>query len=107
MVLSEDKIVKASEGNVQGPSSSYLVSGLYSAVTTNKQNPMTVDLNGHDLNIQVSGDKNILAGIYAGTNEYIDIVNSGEKKTVTVSASHATDTRGSNGIYAGGILICI
>ena len=102
VVLSEDKIVKASEGNVQGPSSSYLVSGLYSAVTTNKQNPMTVDLNGHDLNIQVSGDKNILAGIYAGTNEYIDIVNSGEKKTVTVSASHATDTRGSNGIYAGG-----
>ncbi|WP_371378531.1 hypothetical protein [Sporomusa aerivorans] len=101
-VLTEDRLAEATEKNAQGPSSSLLVSALYSDANTSRTNPMVVDLNGHNLTLNAAGDQAILAGLYAGTNQYIEIKNTQADKKLVIHAAHSEDTRAANGIYVSG-----
>lgn len=76
------------------------VSTLYSENSTSKQNPMVVDLNGHNLNLKANSAGKIAAAVYVGNNQYINI-NGGVNDKLLIEATN-TDTRGSNGIFLEG-----
>ena len=76
------------------------VSTLYSENSTSKQNPMVVDLNGHNLDLKANSAGKIAAAVYVGNNQYIHI-NSGVNDKLVIEATN-TDTRGSNGIFLEG-----
>ncbi|WP_371366974.1 hypothetical protein SRRS_11180 [Sporomusa rhizae] len=101
-VLTADRLAEATAKNVQGPSSGMLVSALFSEENTSRTNPMLVDLNGYNLTLNAAGDEAILAGLYTGTNQYMEIKNSHADKKLVIHAAHSTDTRGANGIYLSG-----
>ena len=102
IVLTEDRMAEATAKNVQGPTSSLLVSALYSEDSTSRTNPMVVDLNGHNLTLNAASDEAILAALYAGTNQYMEIKNTTADKKLVIHAAHSEDTRGANGIYVSG-----
>ncbi len=102
IVLTEDRLAEAMTKNAQGPSSSLIVTALYSDANTSKSNPMVVDLNGHNLTLNAGGDEAILAGLYAGTNQYMEIKNANTDKKLVIHAAHDSDTRAANGIYVSG-----
>ena len=76
------------------------VSTLYSENSTSKQNPMVVDLNGHNLNLKANSAGKIAAAVYVGNNQYINI-NGGVNDKLLIEVTN-TDTRGSNGIFLEG-----
>lgn len=76
------------------------VSTLYSENSTSKQNPMVVDLNGHNLDLKANSAGKIAAAVYVGNNQYIHI-NGGVNDKLLIEATN-TDTRGSNGIFLEG-----
>ena len=93
--LTYDRQALATAPNTKG---GRIVSGLYTDNTAyNKQHPMVVDMNGHSLHIEANSKNQIASAIHGGNNKYIRIVNSGEKKALTIKASN-TDTRAANGI---------
>ncbi|WP_308578450.1 autotransporter outer membrane beta-barrel domain-containing protein [uncultured Selenomonas sp.] len=93
--LSYDRQALATAPNTKG---GRIVSGLYTDNTAyDKQHPMVVDMNGHSLHIEANSKNQIASAIHGGNNKYIRIVNSGEKKSLTIKASN-TDTRAANGI---------
>ncbi|MFC2729260.1 MAG: autotransporter outer membrane beta-barrel domain-containing protein, partial [Centipeda sp. (in: firmicutes)] len=93
--LSYDRQALATAPNTKG---GRIVSGLYTDnAAYDKQHPMVVDMNGHSLHIEANSKNQIASAIHGGNNKYIRIVNSGEKKSLTIKASN-TDTRAANGI---------
>ena len=93
--LTYDRQALATAPNTKG---GRIVSGLYTDNTAyDKQHPMVVDMNGHSLHIEANSKNQIASAIHGGNNKYIRIVNSGEKKALTIKASN-TDTRAANGI---------
>ena len=101
MTLTADYAAEGTEPNAQGSGTSMHVSALYSD-NASRTDPMVVDMNGHDLSLSANGDGGISSAIVVGGNQWIQIKNASDTAKLTLSASHPTDTKGSNGIYIGG-----
>ena len=89
--------VAVTESNV----TSKFASALYAGESTDPSNPMTVNMSGKGLALNVAQSDGQAAAIYAGANTYIKVINPSVDQKLAITASN-TDTRGSHGIYALG-----
>ena len=76
-------------------------SALYAGESTSTSSPMTVNLSGKGLALNVAQTSGQAAAIYAGANAYIKVVNNSADQKLAITANN-TDTRGAHGIYADG-----
>ena len=76
-------------------------SALYAGESTSTSKPMTVNMSGKGLALNVAQTSGQAAAIYAGANAYIKVVNNSADQKLAITANN-TDTRGAHGIYADG-----
>ena len=76
-------------------------SALYAGESTSTSKPMTVNMSGKGLALNVAQTSGQAAAIYAGANAYIKVVNNSANQKLAITANN-TDTRGAHGIYADG-----
>ena len=76
-------------------------SALYAGEETSPSKPMTVNMSGKGLALNAAQTSGQAAGIYAGANTYIKVINPSAEQKLAITANN-TDTRGSHGIYADG-----
>ena len=76
-------------------------SALYAGEETYPSKPMTVNMSGKGLALNVAQTGGQAAAIYAGANTYIKVINPSAEKKLSITANN-TDTRGSHGVYADG-----
>ncbi len=74
-------------------------SALYAGEESSPSKPMTVNMSGKGLALNVAQSSGQAAGIYAGANTYIKVINPSAEQKLAITANN-TDTRGSHGIYA-------
>ena len=94
--LTKDMTIHATE--IKGVDKT--VTPMYSAETADRQNPMVVDMAGHQLTLESESTKKAV-GIFVGNNKNIIVKNSDAMKKLSISAK-TTDTVGANGIYLEG-----
>ena len=76
-------------------------SAIYAGEETSPSKPMTVNMSGKGLALNVAQTGGQAAAIYAGANTYIKVINPSADQKLAITANN-TDTRGSHGIYADG-----
>ena len=76
-------------------------SALYAGEETYPSKPMTVNMSGKGLALNVAQTGGQAAAIYAGANTYIKVINPSAEQKLSITANN-TDTRGSHGVYADG-----
>ena len=76
-------------------------SALYAGEETYPSKPMTVNMSGKGLALNVAQTSGQAAAIYAGANTYIKVINPSAEQKLSITANN-TDTRGSHGVYADG-----
>ena len=76
-------------------------SAIYAGEETSPSKPMTVNMSGKGLALDVAQTGGQAAAIYTGANTYIKVINSSADQKLTITANN-TDTRGSHAIYADG-----
>ena len=76
-------------------------SALYAGEETYPSKPMTVNMSGKGLALNVAQTGGQTAAIYAGANTYIKVINPSAEQKLSITANN-TDTRGSHGVYADG-----
>ena len=76
-------------------------SAIYAGEETSPSKPMTVNMSGKGLALNVAQTGGQAAAIYAGANTYIKVINPSADQKLTITANN-TDTRGSHAIYADG-----
>lgn len=76
-------------------------SALYAGEETSPSKPMTVNMSGKGLALNVAQTGGQAAAIYAGANTYIKVINPSAEQKLSITANN-TDTRGSHGVYADG-----
>ena len=76
-------------------------SAIYAGEETSPSKPMTVNMSGKALALNVAQTGGQAAAIYAGANTYIKVINPSAEQKLFITANN-TDTRGSHGIYADG-----
>lgn len=76
-------------------------SALYAGEETSPSKPMTVNMSGKGLALDVAQTGGQAAAIYTGANTYIKVINPSADQKLTITANN-TDTRGSHAIYADG-----
>ena len=76
-------------------------SAIYAGEETYPSKPMTVNMSGKGLALNVAQTGGQAAAIYAGANTYIKVINPSAEQKLFITANN-TDTRGSHGIYADG-----
>ena len=76
-------------------------SAIYAGEETSPSKPMTVNMSGKGLALNVAQTGGQAAAIYAGANTYIKVINPSAEQKLSITANN-TDTRGSHGIYADG-----
>ena len=74
-------------------------SAIYAGEETSPSKPMTVNMSGKGLALNVAQTGGQAAAIYTGANTYIKVINPSADQKLTITANN-TDTRGSHGIYA-------
>ena len=80
---------------------SNFASALYAGEETSPSKPMTVNMSGKGLALNVAQSSGQAAAIYAGANTYIKVINPSADQKLAITANN-TDTRASHGIYALG-----
>ena len=76
-------------------------SAIYAGEETSQSKPMTVNMSGKGLALNVAQTGGQAAAIYAGANTYIKVINPSAEQKLSITANN-TDTRGSHGVYADG-----
>ena len=76
-------------------------SAIYAGEETSPSKPITVNMSGKGLALNVAQTGGQAAAIYAGANTYIKVINPSADQKLAITANN-TDTRGSHGIYADG-----
>ena len=76
-------------------------SAIYAGEETSPSKPMTVNMSGKGLALDVAQTGGQAAAIYTGANTYIKVINPSADQKLAITANN-TDTRGSHGIYADG-----
>ena len=76
-------------------------SAIYAGEETSPSKPMTVNMSGKGLALDVAQTGGQAAAIYTGANTYIKVINPSADQKLTITANN-TDTRGSHAIYADG-----
>ena len=76
-------------------------SAIYAGEETSPSKPMTVNMSGKGLALNVAQTGGQAAAIYTGANTYIKVINPSADQKLAITANN-TDTRGSHGIYADG-----
>ena len=76
-------------------------SALYAGEETYPSKPMTVNMSGKGLALNVAQTGGQAAAIYAGANTYIKVINPSAEQKLSITANN-TDSRGSHGVYADG-----
>lgn len=76
-------------------------SAIYAGEETSPSKPMTVNMSGKGLALDVAQTGGQAAAIYTGANTYIKVINPSADQKLTITANN-TDTRGSHGVYADG-----
>lgn len=76
-------------------------SAIYAGEETSPSQPMTVNMSGKGLALNVMQTSGQAAAIYTGANTYIKVINLSADQKLTITANN-TDTRGSHAIYADG-----
>ena len=76
-------------------------SAIYAGEETSPSKPMTVNMSGKGLALNVAQTGGQAAAIYAGANTYIKVINPSADQKLAITANN-TDTRGSHGVYADG-----
>ena len=76
-------------------------SAIYAGEETSPSKPMTVNMSGKGLALNVAPTGGQAAAIYAGANTYIKVINPSAEQKLSITANN-TDTRGSHGVYADG-----
>ena len=76
-------------------------SAIYAGEETSPSKPMTVNMSGKGLALNVAQSSGQAAAIYAGANTYIKVINPSAEQKLAITANN-TDTRGSHGVYADG-----
>ena len=76
-------------------------SAIYAGEETSPSKPMTINMSGKGLALNVAQTGGQAAAIYAGANTYIKVINPSADQKLAITANN-TDTRGSHGIYADG-----
>ena len=76
-------------------------SAIYAGEETSPSKPMTVNMSGKGLALNVAQTGGQAAAIYAGANTYIKVINPSAEQKLSITAND-TDTRGSHGVYADG-----
>ena len=76
-------------------------SAIYAGEETSPSKPMTVNMSGKGLALNVAQTGGQAAAIYAGANTYIKVINPSADQKLSIRATN-TDTKGSHGIYALG-----
>ncbi|WP_443685086.1 hypothetical protein [Phascolarctobacterium succinatutens] len=76
-------------------------SAIYAGEETSPSKPMTVNMSGKGLALNVAQTGGQAAAIYTGANTYIKVINPSAEQKLAITANN-TDTRGSHGIYADG-----
>ena len=76
-------------------------SAIYAGEETSPSNPMTINMSGKGLALNVAQTGGQAAAIYAGANTYIKVINPSAEQKLSITANN-TDTRGSHGVYADG-----
>ena len=76
-------------------------SAIYAGEETSPSQPMTVNMSGKGLALNVMQNSGQAAAIYTGANTYIKVINPSADQKLTITANN-TDTRGSHAIYADG-----
>ena len=76
-------------------------SAIYAGEETSPSKPMTVNMSGKGLALNVAQTGGQAAAIYAGANTYIKVINPSAEQKLSITANN-TDTRGSHGVYADG-----
>ena len=76
-------------------------SAIYAGEETSPSKPMTINMSGKGLALNVAQTGGQAAAIYAGANTYIKVINPSAEQKLFITANN-TDTRGSHGIYADG-----
>ena len=76
-------------------------SAIYAGEETSPSKPMTVNMSGKGLALNVAQTGGQAAAIYAGANTYIKVINPSAEQKISITANN-TDTRGSHGVYADG-----
>ena len=76
-------------------------SAIYAGEETSPSKPMTVNMSGKGLALNVAQTSGQAAAIYTGANAYIKVINPSADQKLTITANN-TDTKGSHGIYADG-----
>ena len=76
-------------------------SAIYAGEETSPSKPMTVNMSGKGLALNVAQTGGQAAAIYAGANTYIKVINTSADQKLSIRATN-TDTKGSHGIYALG-----
>ena len=76
-------------------------SAIYAGEETSPSKPMTVNMSGKGLALNVAQSSGQAAAIYAGANTYIKVINPSADQKLAITANN-TDTRGSHGVYADG-----
>ena len=76
-------------------------SAIYAGEETSPSKPMTVNMSGKGLALDVVQTGGQAAAIYTGANTYIKVINPSADQKLTITANN-TDTRGSHAIYADG-----
>lgn len=76
-------------------------SAIYAGEETSPSQPMTVNMSGKGLALNVMQNSGQAAAIYTGANTYIKVINPSADQKLTITANN-TDTRGSHAMYADG-----
>ena len=76
-------------------------SAIYASEETSPSKPMTVNMSGKGLALNVAQTGGQAAAIYAGANTYIKVINPSADQKLSIRATN-TYTKGSHGIYALG-----
>ncbi len=76
-------------------------SAIYAGEETSPSKPMTINMSGKGLALNVAQTGGQAAAIYAGANTYIKVINPSADQKLSIRATN-TDTKGSHGIYALG-----
>lgn len=99
MILSDDYEAIATAANAY--SNKYVSALFNNGESTSKQNPMSIDMAGHNLTLKSQSPDKIAAGIFVGANDYINIKNNDATKKLSISST-IDDTRGAMGIQLDG-----
>lgn len=99
MTLTDNYEAIATVANAYGDK---YVSALFNgSESTSKQNPMVIDMAGHNLTLKSQSPDKIAAGMFVSANDYINVKNNDATKKLSISST-INDTRGAMGIQLDG-----